>query len=59
MSSPSDTNHPVLTEATLIDWRLNNSDKPFDDEEFLKGLDEHAQKSNELFDRVFVPETKT
>lgn len=48
------TNHAALPDSveTLLDWKLSNSDEPFNDEEFLTGFAEHAQQANALFAEV-------
>jgi len=42
------------TVETLLDWKLLNSDSPFDDAEFLGEFESHAQKANELFEKAFA-----
>ena len=39
---------------TLRDWKLSNSDKRFDDNEFIDGFSLHAKEANELFDKAFA-----
>jgi hypothetical protein len=42
------------TVQTLSTWRLSNSDKPFDEQEFNEGLEEHFKEADELFDKAFA-----
>ena len=37
---------------TLLDWKLSNSDEPFNDKEFLADFATHAQEANALFDQA-------
>ncbi len=38
---------------TLRDWKLTNSDAPFNDEEFLAEFEKNADDANLLFDKTF------
>ncbi len=53
-NDPSEAPSIAETVETLINWTLPNESKPFDDEEFLVGVDEVAADMNSLFDRTFA-----
>lgn len=49
--------HTAIPESveTLLDWKLSNSDDPFDSEAseaFLADFPTHAQEANALFDQA-------
>ena len=46
--------HTAIPESveTLLDWKLSNSDEPFNPEEFLAGFATHAQEAHALFDQA-------
>jgi hypothetical protein len=46
---------PTLPDSveTLLDWKLANSDAPFNDEEFLADFEKNADDANLLFDKAF------
>ena len=53
MSSKDNTTLPDSVE-TLRDWKLSNSDEPFNPDEFLSDFASYADQANQLFNEAFA-----